>query len=132
MEELKAKMEARREQLLESKAKGGKNWTDDLQAELDGIAVTLVDVDEVISEKKAKAELAKPVSEKDTYKVPKGSENVVHARICKGRRFNPNTGVEESKSYIQMFTIGEWNLFKQFHQMQGYHILEVLYNPFEK
>lgn len=129
-------MEARRAQLLESKAKGGKNWTDDLQAELDKIAVTLVDVDEVISEKKAKAELAKPeeepVSEKDTYKVPKGSENVVHARICKGRRFNPNTGVEESKSYVQMFTIGEWNLFKQFHQMQGYHILEVLYNPFEK
>ena len=95
----------------------------------------MVDVDEVISEKKAKAELAKPEEEPEkepVYEVPKGAENVVHARICKGRRFNPNTGAEESKSYVQMFTIGEWNLFKQFHQMQGYHILDVLYNPFEK
>ena len=56
---------------------------------------------------------------------------MVHVKVVKGRRFNPNTGVEESTVYKQLFTLGEWQLFKKNYNCLGYNIVEVLYNPFD-
>ena len=102
------------------KAKGGPAWTTNLQDELNDMAIFLVDVDDVIEQK-----MLEP-----SYTVKPGTENMVHVRIVRGRRFNPLTGKEESSSYVQMFTYGEWQLFKNTFAGLGYTILAALHDPY--
>ena len=116
----KVKAKARKTELEAIKAKGGKDWTSDLQDELNDIAIILVDVDDVIEQK-----MLEP-----SYTVKPGTENMVHVRIVRGRRFNPLTGKEESSSYVQMFTYGEWQLFKNTFAGLGYTILAALHDPY--
>lgn len=118
-EALKAKAE-----LEANKANKKKVWTDAQQDELDDIALYIVDIEDIIEEK---ASEKTPAS---TYTPAKGTEKLVHLKIVKGRRFNPMTGKEESEPYTQMFTFGEWQLFKAHHKGLGYTILEVLYDPY--
>ena len=99
------------------------------QSALNDIALHLVDVDEVIEERKS--EVPSSEVEKLSYVPEKGTEKMVHVKVVKGRRFNPNTGVEESTVYKQLFTLGEWQLFKKNYRGLGYNIVEVLYNPFD-
>lgn len=116
----KVNANARKAELEAIKAKGGKDWTSDLQDELNDIALILVDVDDVIEQK-----MLEP-----SYTVKPGTENMVHVRIVRGRRFNPLTGKEESSSYVQMFTYGEWQLFKNTFAGLGYTILAALHDPY--
>lgn len=116
----KVNANARKTELEAIKAKGGKDWTSDLQDELNDIALILVDVDDVIEQK-----MLEP-----SYTVKPGTENMVHVRIVRGRRFNPLTGKEESSSYVQMFTYGEWQLFKNTFAGLGYTILAALHDPY--
>lgn len=116
----KVNANARKAELEVIKAKGGKDWTSDLQDELNDIALILVDVDDVIEQK-----MLGP-----SYTVKPGTENMVHVRIVRGRRFNPLTGKEESSSYVQMFTYGEWQLFKNTFAGLGYTILAALHDPY--
>lgn len=107
------------------------------QAELNSIAMALVDVNEAIDEftlngPEVKAEENAEKSAPEKYVPAKGTENMVHLRIVRGRRFNPNTGVEESPAYVQRFTLGEWNAFKAHHTSLGYSILEVLHDPYNE
>ena len=119
--EIKATAEKRQ---LELEAKGGKDWTIDLQDELNEVTLFLVDIEELIEEKANEPE--------PKYTVAKGTEKLVHARISKGRRFDPTTGKEITKPYVQMFTYGEWKLFQQSRESIGFVILEVLHNPYDK
>lgn len=123
----KAEASARKTELESLKAKGGKNWSDQLQEELDEVVLFLVDLDEVIEEKQAttKIESAAPL-----YVPEKGTENMVHLSVVHGRRFNPNTGKEESKPYTQLFTFAEWQLFKKNFARLGYAIMAVLHDPY--
>lgn len=123
----KAEASARKAELESLKAKGGKNWSDQLQEELDEVVLFLVDLDEVIEEKHAatKIESAAP-----SYIPEKGTEKMVHLSIVHGRRFNPNTGKEESTPYTQVFTFAEWQLFKKNFARLGYAILAVLHDPY--
>lgn len=107
----------RKAELEALKTKGGKAWTDALQDELNDLVVYMVDVDDV-------------VDEKAKNRIPKGTENMVHLSIVHGRRFNPNTGKEISKPYTQMFTYGEWQLFKAHFRGLGYAIIEVIHDPY--
>lgn len=107
----------RKAELEALKTKGGKAWTDALQDELNDLVVYMVDVDDV-------------VDEKAKNRVPKGTENMVHLSIVHGHRFNPNTGKEISKPYTQMFTYGEWQLFKAHFHGLGYAIIEVIHDPY--
>lgn len=116
----KVKAKARKTELEAIKAKGGKDWTSGMQDELNDIALILVDVDDVIEQK-----MLEP-----SYTVKPGTENMVHVRIVRGRRFNPLTGKEESSSYVQMFTYGEWQLFKNTFAGLGYTILAALHDPY--
>lgn len=116
----KLEVNVRKAYLEGIKAKGGKDWTSDLQDELNDIALTLVDIDDVIEQK-----MLEP-----SYTVKPGTENMVHVRIVRGRRFNPLTGKEESSSYVQMFTYGEWQLFKNTFAGLGYTILAALHDPY--
>ena len=117
----KTKAQARKNELEALKAKGGDTWTNNLQEELNDIAVYLVDIDEALQGQK-----------KNVYKPAAGTENLVHVKMVRGRRFNPHTGKEESKPYVQMFTFSEWLLFKINHKGLGYEIEEILYNPYKE
>ena len=112
----KAKLEA-------AKVKGGKDWYPALQEELDEVVLILVDVDDVIEEKTAK-------SKSNEYVPEKGTEKMVHLSIVQGRRFNPSTGEEVSKPYVQKFTFAEWQLFKNNFVGLGYTIMKVLHDPY--
>ena len=117
----------RKAELEALKAKGGKAWTNELQDELNEVALFLVDVDDAIEEKTAldKSEVAKP-----SYIPAKGTEKMVHLSIVRGRRFNSNTGKEESIPYVQLFTFSEWQLFQKNFRNLGYSILAVLHDPY--
>lgn len=118
----KESMQARRAELEALKAKGGKAWTEDLQDELNELALAMVDVDGVIKEK---GKAAAPA-----YSVAPGEENSVHLSIVKGRRFNPLTGKEESAPFTQIFSYPEWQLFKVNYKNLGYTVVAVLHDPY--
>jgi hypothetical protein len=128
----KEQAEARKEELIAAKAKGGKAWTTALQEELDEIVISLVDIEDVIKEKsEANAPANKPAKVAKSVYTPKpGTENMVHLSIVRGRRFNPLTGQEESPSYAQLFTFAEWQLFKKTYKGLGYTIMAVLHDPY--
>lgn len=121
IKDYKKKAVACKTELEAIKAKGGKDWTSELQEELDEIAILLVDVDEVIEEKSSSA---------NAYTPKPGTEKMVHLSIVRGRRFNPMTGKEESPVYTQMFTFAEWQLFKKTYKGLGYTIMAVLHDPY--
>lgn len=127
LEEIKSyknKAEERKASLETAKAKGGKAWTDNLQEELNEIALFIVDIDDVIEEKS-------PAPKASTnYIVKPGTEKMVHLSIARGRRFNPLTGKEESPAYTQIFTFAEWQLFKKAYKGLGYTIMSVLHDPY--
>ena len=78
------------------KTKSPKAFTDSLRTELDNLIVTLAEVDEIIENaeatevepKEVPAPAAEEAKEATEYEVKKGTEQMVHASICKGRRFN--------------------------------------------
>lgn len=101
---------------LESK-RNTDEWSSEVQEKLTSVVLQLADIEEALEEAE--------------YKPKLGTEKLVHALIIKGRRFNPNTGKEESKEYIQLFTFSEWSLFKNSATRLGYTIKEILYNPYK-
>lgn len=72
---------------------------------------------------------AKSEAVNSTYVPAKGTENLVHAKIVYGTRFNPNTGKEESTPYVQTFTMSEYRVFESAAERLGFKVLEVLYKP---
>lgn len=132
LEEVKAyKSEAqkRKTELEALKAKGGKEWTPELQEELDDVALFLVDIDDVIEEKAASAS-GKTATRTTSYNPEPGTENMVHLLLVRGRRFNPLTGKEESKAFTQLFTFAEWQLFKKNYKNLGYTVMAALHDPY--
>lgn len=127
LNEFKADTEAKKAKLEALKAKNDKNWTEENQEELQQVVMLLVDVEEVIDEKsKAAAEV------KTGYTPAAGTEKMVHLLVAQGRRFNPNTGEEESKPTVRLFTFSEYQLFKKHYASLGYTIVEELHNPYKK
>ena len=134
MKVVKEQLEKRKATLEAAKAKGGEGWTPKLQEELNDLAVTLVDVQEIYDAKvetHKDPEEATPTKITESKYVPEpGTEKSVHVKLIKGRRYNANTGKEVSKPYIQVFTFGEWQLFKKNFKSLGYIITEVLHDPY--
>lgn len=99
-----------------------------MQAKLDETIGEIADLDEEI------ATLAGVVTAENAgeseYTPAKGTEKLVHLSIVRGRRFNPITGKEESMPYTQMFTYGEFLLFKKNANLLGYSVLKVLHDPY--
>lgn len=128
-------MEANKAKLEAIQAKQPEKWTIQLQAKLDETIGEIADIDEEIAalaEEVANAEKPEEVTntEKPEYTPSKGTEKLVHLSIVRGRRFNPMTGKEESTPYIQMFTYGEFQLFKKNANLLGYLVLKVLHDPY--
>lgn len=122
LKDFKKEVSNRKAELEAIKAKGGKAWTDELQEELDDIALFLVDIDDAIEEKAS--------STNASYIPASGTENMIHLSLVQGRRFNSHTGKEESKVFNQMFTFAEWQLFKKNHKNLGYTIMAALHDPY--
>lgn len=121
-------MEANKAKLEAIKAKQPEKWTQQLQAKLDETIGEIYDLDEEIT---ALADEVTAESAGESEYIPaKGTEKLVHLSIVRGRRFNPNTGKEESTPYIQMFTYGEFLLFKKNANLLGYSVLKVLHDPY--
>lgn len=120
------KLSSEKEQLLAAKKANEKAFTKEQQARLTEVTEAVVDIEEQIElvgdEKSEKLE-------KPAYNVPKGTEKMVHVKIISGNRFDPKTGKEINHPIIQMFTFGEWELFKKNHILLGYTITEVLHDP---
>lgn len=110
-------MEANKAKLEAIQAKQPEKWTEQLQAKLDETIGEIADIDEEIA----------ALTE---YTPSKGTEKLVHLSIVRGRRFNPMTGKEESMPYVQMFTYGEFQLFKKNANLLGYSVLKVLHDPY--
>lgn len=91
------------------------------QAKLDEVTEAIVDLEEQI-------ELVGDETSAEYVPQP-GTEDHVHLSIVRGRRFNPNTGKEESLPYVQVFTRGEFELFKVNAHLLGYSVLKVLHDP---
>ena len=100
---------------LEGLKANKEGWTTEMQEELDDIALFLVDADEVLAS-------IKPA-------VPAAEAHLIHAKIVHGRRFNPNTGKEESHPYVQKFTRSEWALFEKHAKLLGYTVLNIIHKP---
>lgn len=127
--ELKAQKDeaSKRKTALEAlKAKGNKSWTQTMQDELDDLALYIVDIDDAIEEKQNEA----TSTAENQYVVKPGTEKMVHLSLVRGRRFNPLTGKEESKPFIQLFTFAEWQLFKNNFKGLGYTIMAALHDPY--
>lgn len=123
LQKISKEAEAQKNALSSIKAAGDKNWTSELQKELDDLALMLVDISEALDEKMASATA-------NGYIPEKGTEKMVHLSIVRGRRFNPMTGKEVSQPYTQLFTFAEWQVFKKNFKGLGYSILKVLHDPY--
>lgn len=110
---------------MKIKSESPTKWNETLQAQLDGIAEQIVDVQEEI-ENLPKATIA------DGYSPEKGTENLIHIKIFQGARFDKKTGNEIVTPRPVMMTQGEWKLFKENHERLGYSISEVLYDPYNE
>ena len=121
---------------LENQKKSGKGWTEEKQDELDEVVGFIVDLDEYIAERSKVEKEAGENAEKEAgettekYEVAEGTEKHVHLLITRGRKFDPNTGEEISKKYVQLFTFAEWQLFKKSFKGLGYTILKALHDPY--
>ena len=119
-------MVVRKNELVALKNSNSNSWSDKLQDELDELVSSEVDLEEQIEG--VNKQLLECVEE-DSYNVQAGTEDMIHLLIVHGRRFNSNTGKEESLPYIQIFSVNEFNLFKNNASLLGYSVVKVLHDP---
>ena len=62
------------------------------------------------------------------YEVPEGEEGVYHVLQWRGNAFDPNTGEEVSKNYVQKYNAGDFKNFETHARGLGY-MYEVLHAP---
>lgn len=131
LEEILAQLKKGKAQ-LEAEKKSNKNWTPEMQEELQECVSTIVDVEEQITVlvEAAKKEVA-AAKLAEGYKPLVGEENLVVAELVQGKRFDPNTGEEISKKFTQKFSEGEWRVFERSASQLGY-TFTVIYNPLKK
>src|SRR5574344_2096273 len=115
------KLQTEKEELLTVKKADEKAFSQEQQVRLAEVGEAIVDLEEQI-------ELA---GDETSYKVPKGTEKMVHVKIGTGNRFDPKTGKEILQTVTQMFSYGEWQLFKKNYKLLGYTIYEALNDPFD-
>lgn len=132
LKEYESTLLERKTYLEKLKAKGGQSWTQKLQDELNDIVLALVDVSELIDKKSKNANNIDKNSIDSTYKPASGTENMIHLKIIKGHRFDPRTGKEIERPFVQMFTYSEWQLLKNSYNCLGFTIVEVLHDPYKE
>lgn len=120
---------------MKAKTSSPDKFTEKQQTRLDEVAELIIDLEEQIElaeDESSKANVpendAKP---ENGYKPEPGSEQLVHLKIIRGKRFDENTGKEISNPYIQKFTYGEYLNFKKNAERIGYTVVEELYNPYK-
>ena len=127
----KNSLQSQKEQLLANKAKletiksqQPDKWTNQMQVKLDEIIGEIADIDESTN-----AENPTEGAETSGYKPEEGTENLFHVEVVRGHRYNPHTGKEESRPYVQLFTKSEFEVFEKHAKNLGYEIIKILYKP---
>lgn len=120
------------EKLDVARAKG--TWNEAMQKERDTLAEYCPVVERIIGEKMREVE-KEPEKEPENKPVEKyapapGTEAMVHLRIVRGNKFDPNTGKRLSKPYTQIFSYAEWLVFKANFKALGFGVEEVLHDPY--
>lgn len=116
-------LQQKKAELLQKKTEAPSKFTKDWQDELAKVTEQIIDLEEQIE--------LEGDEQNTGYKPAPGTENLIHAKITRGHRFDENTGKEISVPYVQMFTYGEFKNFKEKASLIGY-TYEVLYNPYKK
>lgn len=137
-------LKEQKDKVVQAKAENPTKWTKASQDKLDKLVEAIVDLEEQIEladpdetagqETPTETEGEKPQetpaeAKEEGYSPEEGTEKMVHLKICHGRRFNPNTGKEEATPKTQLFSYGEFQLFKQNYSRLGYTVVEVLHDP---
>lgn len=157
MTAIKVQATQRLNELEDIKAVKGDDFDAEQQKEIDTLTAYLSDIDGAVAKKattakkpaemEVKEENSGPCAPargssavresnheaafpKPAYIPKQGTEHLVHLLLQRGRRYNPNTGKEESTPFIQMFTYAEWQLFKNGHKRLGVLIKKVLHDPY--
>lgn len=123
-----AKLKQTKAKLIAAKESTPDKFTEKHQTKLDDVTEKIFDLEEQL-ELMPDDEAAPEAPEPPAYSPAPGTEKLVHLAIVRGRRFNPRTGKEESQPYTQMFTPGEFQLFKANAHLLGYSVLKVLHDP---
>ena len=122
---------------MAAKKANEKNFSKEQQARLSTVTESIVDLEEQIElapDEQPKNENKKseaPKLETAKYQIPKGTEKMVQVKLSTGNRYDPKTGKEINKPVPQMFTFGEWQLFKKNYKLLGYTITEVMNDPYK-
>lgn len=118
-------LESERDTLVTAQKAGGKAWTADKQERLEALLMEIMDVQDDI------ADLATPedTSKEEAYVPKPGTEGFYHVQMTKGKKFDPNTGEQISKPFVQVYTPGEYKHFAKFGEALGYCNIEVLWDP---
>ena len=122
---------------MAAKKANEKNFSKEQQARLSTVTESIVDLEEQIElapDEQPKNENKKPEAPKPEttkYQIPKGTEKMVQVKLSTGNRYDPKTGKEINKPVPQMFTFGEWQLFKKNYKLLGYTITEVMNDPYK-
>lgn len=123
-------LESERDTLTAAQKAGGKNWTTEKQARLEAVLLEIMDTQDDI------AELTEPKEEEavtpKNYVPKKGTERFYHVQMTKGKKFDPNTGKQLNKPFIQMYTQSEYKHFEKFGKALGYCNIVVLWDPTKK
>jgi hypothetical protein len=127
-----SRVKTRKEALENLKSKSSKSWNQGLQDELTEIDDYVIQLETLLQEDSAvvtdtdtDTEEVSGQEEQEEY-----NDKLIRLRIVKGRRFNPNTGEEESFPYKQTFTYSEWRLFKTNFSRLGFSIVDVISDPY--
>ena len=119
LQSTKMAKESKKNELLALREEGTISKEQDEQ--LENLLVELESIDDLIADKQSTG-----------YTPKEGTEQMVHLKLIKGKRFDQNTGEEISKPYMQMFTLAEYQLVKEHCRNIGVTILEELYNPYSE
>lgn len=61
------------------------------------------------------------------YKVPKGEEDLIHIKLVRGPKFDPETG-EENKGEVMKTNVKQWEITKDHYPRLGIKT-EILHDP---
>lgn len=65
------------------------------------------------------------------YKVPKGEEGLMHIKLFKGPKFDPETG-EDNPGQILKTPPKQWAITKDHYARLGFRIGDILHDPAAK
>lgn len=84
--------------------------------------MSIVDIDEELEQIKNNATT-------EEYAVSPDERHLYHVLLLKGNRYNPKTGAELAKPFIQKFAVKDFKNFQAYAAQLGYTEVTILFDP---